>query len=205
MKLIVGLGNPGKQYEKTRHNMGFMVADQFVKDFPESKNTRWNFSEKFKSDILELEWQPRHGSLEKIILAKPRTYMNNSGMAVRLITNYHKILTNDIWIVHDDVDLPIGSMKIRLGGGTAGHHGVESVLKHLDSDKFWRFRIGTGLVKSQITNHKSQDKGVDEYVLGKFSRHEAGKVKELVHRGSEAIQMALEEGLERAMNRYNAS
>lgn len=196
MKLIVGLGNPGKQYEKTRHNLGFMVVDQFLKDFITAKTINFDTSAKFKSEVASIEWQPKHGILEKVILVKPLTYMNNSGMAVSLISKYHKIAISDIWIVHDDLDLTLGSMKIRFGGAAAGHHGVESIIEFLDNDKFWRFRMGIGI-------HKSQDRDVEDYVLGKFSAHEQGNVKELIHKGSEAIQLALEESLERAMNRFN--
>src|SRR5579859_3744893 len=113
MKLIVGLGNPGKQYEKTRHNVGFMVLEQVLKDFEPTKQTIWNSSTKFKSDIAELEWQPQQGELQKLILVKPKTFMNNSGMAIQLLTNFYKISSEDIWVIHDDVDFPVGSMRIR--------------------------------------------------------------------------------------------
>ena len=203
MKLIVGLGNPGVKYEKTRHNLGFMVIEQFLKNFEPVSKTQWENSARFKSDISQIEWQPRYSPEEKVILAKPKTYMNNSGLAISLISQYLNIPASDIWIVHDDIDLPLGSMKIRFGGGTAGHHGVESIMEKLGTDKFWRFRMGIGITnhKSQITNHKS--KNVEDFVLGKFTGHEKGKVRELVKRGAKTIGMGLEEGLEAAMNRFN--
>src|SRR5438067_1424386 len=103
MKLIVGLGNPGDAYEKNRHNLGFMVAEQFLKDFEPVHKTVWSNEPKFKSDIAELEWQSQNGTgLQKVILVKPKTYMNNSGMAVKLLTAYYKIPVTDIWILHDD-------------------------------------------------------------------------------------------------------
>lgn len=203
MKLIVGLGNPGEKYEKTRHNLGFMVLENFLKDFESVKDTRWENSEKFKSDILQIEWQPKKGSLEKVILVKPKTYVNNSGMAVSLISQYLNISTSNIWIVHDDFDLPLGSMKIRFGGASAGHHGVESIILKLATDKFWRFRMGTGIgFGRELTAKSDRGKGID-FVLGIFRKGEAGKLRELVKRGSKAISLALEEGLERAMNRFN--
>ncbi len=125
MKLIAGLGNPGKEYEKTRHNVGFMVVEQFLKNFESAKETVWTDNSKFKSDIAEIEWQRskplrdkvvQQDLLEKVILVKPKTYMNNSGMAVSLIANFYKIPTQDIWIIHDDVDFPVGTLRIRHAG-----------------------------------------------------------------------------------------
>ncbi|OGH20209.1 MAG: aminoacyl-tRNA hydrolase [Candidatus Levybacteria bacterium RIFCSPHIGHO2_02_FULL_37_13] len=203
MKLIVGLGNPGTKYEKTRHNVGFMVVEQFLKDFEPVKDTLWIDNKKFKSDIAEINWKPFHGKEEKAILAKPKTYMNNSGLAVQLLTSFYKVPTSDVWIVHDDIDLPIGSMKIRFGGGTAGHHGAESIMEQLGTDKFWRFRLGIG-VKSQRPEAKGQMiKNVEDFVLGNFTGAERGKVKDMVKKGSKAIQTGLEVGLESAMNRFN--
>ncbi|MDO8621090.1 MAG: aminoacyl-tRNA hydrolase [Candidatus Levybacteria bacterium] len=203
MKLIVGLGNPGEKYEKTRHNLGFMVIEKFLKDFEPVRKTVWENQNKFKSDIVQLEWQRTHGGLEKVILAKPKTYMNNSGMAVRLISDFFKISCSDIWIVNDDIDLPLGAMKIRFGGASAGHHGVDSVMSSLGTDKFWRFRMGTG-IKNQKLNIKNQKlKNVEDFVLRMFSGSEKGKVKEMIKRGAKAIEMALEEGIEASQNRFN--
>ena len=147
MKLIVGLGNPGKQYEKTRHNLGFMVVERFLKDFEPVEKTVWENQKKIKSDIVRLEWQRQldqkfplrpaergfegqakfkdqkpdeSENWEEVILAKPQTYMNNSGMAVQLLTSYFSLLTSNLWVVYDDIDLPLGTMKIRFGGASAG-------------------------------------------------------------------------------------
>lgn len=211
MKLIVGLGNPGEKYEQTRHNLGFMVVEQFLKDFEPTNKTIWNDETRFKSDIALLEWQPKHGTLEKVILAKPKTHMNNSGMAVELITHYYKIDAMDVWVVHDELDLPFGSMKIRKGGAAAGHHGVESVLEHLRTDKFWRFRLGI----AGDRHHVAKDSGdgqpvskvrlhnVDDYVLGNFIGQEHRQLKHMLARASDALQTGLEDGLEVAMNRFN--
>ena len=203
MKLVVGLGNPGDKYQKTRHNLGFMVVEKFLKNYEPVSKTIWQDEKKFKSDITEIEWQPRHGKEEKVILVKPKTYMNNSGLAISLISQYLNISISDVWIIHDDIDLPLGAMKIRFGGGTAGHHGIQSIMEKLGTDKFWRFRMGIGVEnhKSQITNHKL--KNMDDFVLGKFRGGERGKVREMIKRGAKAIETALEEGLETAMNRFN--
>jgi peptidyl-tRNA hydrolase, PTH1 family len=131
MKLIVGLGNPGTKYESTRHNVGFMVLEHLLKDLESVKKSNWDKNEKLKSEIYLLDYQPKNGDPEKVILARPLTYMNNSGMAVGLIAKFYKIKPEDIWIVYDELDLPLGSMKIRQGGGAAGHHGVESFMENL--------------------------------------------------------------------------
>jgi len=200
MKLIVGLGNPGEKYGKTRHNLGFMIIEHFLKDFESVKNTLWENSSKFKADLSQIEWQPKHGSLEKVILAKPKTYMNNSGLAVKIIADFYKISADNIWVIHDDIDLPLGAMKIRFGGASAGHHGVESIMEHLGTDKFWRFRMGVG-EKRELND--SRMKNVDDFVLSDFTGSEKGKLKNLVKRGVQAIEASLEDNLEVAMNRFN--
>ena len=204
MKLIVGLGNPGGKYEKTRHNLGFMVVENFLKAYTPVKETSWDNKEKFKSLIAEIEWNSRkQKSLEKIILAKPKTYMNNSGMAVSLLARFYKIKSEDIWIVHDEIDLPLGSMKIRLGGSAAGHRGVESIIESLNSDKFWRFRMGIGFSKSKDSLAKTHLGNTTEFVLMGFSGKEKSKVKLLLKRGVRAIETALEKDMHSAMNQFN--
>ncbi len=201
MKLIVGLGNPGDKYQRTRHNLGFMVIERFLKDFEPVSKTIWEDSKKFKSDIAELEWQPKHGQLQKVILVKPKTFMNNSGLSVSLISQYLNISISDVWVVHDDIDLPLGSMKIRFGGASGGHHGVASIIEKLKTDKFWRFRLGTGQFSSKF--NKRIIKNTEDFVLGGFKGSEWGKARELIKRGSKSIQMALEEDMDKAMNRFN--
>ncbi len=199
MKLIVGLGNPGEKYEKTRHNLGFSVLDRFLRDFKSVSKTVWEENKKFKSGTVKIEWQPKKGKLQEIILAKPTTYMNDSGFAVEIVSSFYKILPSDIFIVHDEIDLPLGKMKIRFGGGTAGHKGVTSVMEKLGTDKFWRMRLGINNVgKDQKLKH------VDKFVLRGFERSEAGKVRDLIKKGSKAIQEILEHGFETAMNKYNS-
>lgn len=200
MKLIIGLGNPGEKYEKTRHNLGFMVVEKFLKDFESVKNTSWENSAKFKSDIAQIEWQPKHGILEKVILVKPKTYMNNSGLAVKIIADFYRISPDHVWVMHDDIDLPLGTMKVRFGGASAGHHGVESVIEHLGTDKFWRFRMGVG-EKRELND--SRMKNVDDFVLGTFTGQEKGRLKDVIKRGVNAIEESLENSLESAMNRFN--
>ena len=203
MKLIVGLGNPGEKYESTRHNVGFMVLDHLLKDLEPVNKSNWSKEEKLKSDIFILEYKPKKGEMEKVILAKPLTYMNNSGMAVTLIARYYKISAADIWIVHDELDLPIGMMKIRFGGASAGHHGVESILASLKTDKFWRFRMGIRQEKSKIKYQISKMRDMKDYVLGGFGKGDKGSVKHMVKRGAKALVTALEKDLESAQNQFN--
>lgn len=200
MKLIVGLGNPGLKHEKTRHNLGFMVIDALFKDYATPKES-FKEEKKFQAEIAEIIWQPKKGKGEKVILVKPLTFMNGSGDCIKLITSFYKINPEDVWVVHDEVDLPLGAMKIRFGGSSAGHKGIESIIEKLKSEKFWRFRMGIGLQKVKTEGKKL--KKVDSFVLGMFSEGEKGKAREIIKRGVKAIEHALEEGMEKAMNRFN--
>ena len=198
MKLVVGLGNPGEKYESTRHNLGFLVIDHVLKHLG-SSTIAWDSSAKLKSETALFTFGE-----EKVLLAKPQTYMNNSGMAVQLIMDFYKVDPQDLWIVYDELDLPLGSIKIRFGGAAAGHHGVESVMNTIGTDAFWRFRMGIG--ESHDKTHpvgRQNFRDAKEFVLDKFHSDEAGKVRELIKHGAGAIQMALEKGMEAAMNRFN--
>lgn len=226
MKLLVGLGNPGEKYEKTRHNLGFMTLDHFLKDFSSVQNTTWSDDKKLKSEIALIDWQRRSaglgsskegsgqakvGLVERVILAKPKTYMNNSGMAVRLLIDYYKISPENLWVVYDDLDLPVGSMKIRMGGAAAGHHGVESIMAILNTDKFWRFRMGIGLPHGNKIDedgveheHNKRTLGkVEDYVLGTFGTKDRNKIRDVIKSCSTSLEVALEKGMESAMNRFN--
>lgn len=198
MKLIVGLGNPGEQYANTRHNLGFLVLDHLLRALGTSK-VAWTSSNKNKSDIAIFTLNEG-----KVLLAKPQTFMNNSGAAVQLLVQFYKIEPEDLWIVYDELDLPLGSIKIRFGGAAAGHHGVESVMEKIGTDKFWRFRLGIG--ESHDKTHalgRQQIRDAKEFVLDQFHSAEKGKARELIKRGSEALQCAMEKGIETAMNRFN--
>lgn len=216
MKLIVGLGNIGEKHEKNRHNLGFMVVEQFFKNFEPVKKTTWEDNDRFKSFLAEIEWQRRsshsssgqaHNLMEKIILCKPKTFMNNSGLATRLLCEFYKIPPEDMWVIHDDIDLPLGSIRIRNGGSAAGHRGIESLLKELGTEKFWRFRLGIGhpkkIVNSKDKIAKISMRGVDEFVLGDFNGSEHAKVKDMIKRSAKAIAHALEVDLSSAMNKFN--
>lgn len=189
MKLIVGLGNPGEKYLGTRHNLGFTVLDMFVtKILPIKESEKfWKVEKKFKSEIGKVEIKG-----EEVMLIKPQTYMNNSGMALSLIKNYFKISPEDIIIIHDDLDLPLGKIKVRLGGAAAGHHGVESVMKELGTDQFVRLRLGIGVSFM-----------AEKFVLDTFTSNEKPKLKHMIKQAIEALDLVLKEGVEVAQNSFN--
>jgi peptidyl-tRNA hydrolase, PTH1 family len=203
MKLIVGLGNPGEKYIHTRHNLGFDVVDKFLRLREPLKQTKWDSKPKLKADIARVQYSSKHEGEINVILAKPTTYMNMSGMAVANLSMFYKIDPSNILIVHDELDLPVGSMKIRFGGAAAGNHGVESILEHLGTDKFWRMRLGIGVSKHHDEMAKHTVKNAEDFVLGKFTHDEAGKVRELVKKAVKALSVCLDEGTERAMNQFN--
>lgn len=197
MKLIVGLGNPGEKYLKTRHNTGFMAVDSFVtKHLPVKESEKfWIFEKKFKAEI------GRFG--EDVILVKPQTFMNNSGMSVSLIKNFYKIAPEDIYIIHDDLDLVLGKIKVRLGGAAAGHHGVESIIKELGTDKFIRVRIGIGNEKSHSGEHKRVSFSAEKFVVEEFLSSEKSTVKHILKLTINVLDILLKDGIEVAQNQFN--
>lgn len=195
MKLIVGLGNPGPEYQNTRHNIGFMVVDKLARELSPHV-VLWQHETKHKALLLKLG---------DIVLVKPLTFMNNAGLSVGSITTFYKLTPEDVWVIHDDIDLPLGKIRIRQKGGTAGHHGVESIMKVLKSDAFTRFRLGIGRAKEGAGQNEKNlhHRSVISYVLSKFSQGEAGSLKHLVKHGVLAVRIALTEGIDKAMNRFN--
>lgn len=191
MFLIVGLGNPGEKFVNTRHNLGFEALDYFA-----HKMAFGEFSEekKFKADIIQTG---------DIILAKPLTFMNLSGMAVSKIAQFYKIPPENIVIIHDELDIVLGHMKIRLGGSAAGHHGVESIIEHLGSDKFVRFRLGIGNQKAFSGEHKQIDFQAEKFVIDHFVASESSAKKALLKKCCHALEVFLKEGLEKAQNQFN--
>lgn len=211
MKIIVGLGNPGEKYADTRHNLGFLVLDRFLKDAASVEKSVWNSEEKFKSDVVQFRFKNKDGEEEQVLLIKPKTFMNNSGMAVSLVTSFYKVTPEDLWIVHDELDLPLGSMKIRFGGAAAGHKGVENVMQQLGTDKFWRFRLGIGHIRHRGRSDDGREHAigrmrmhdVEEYVLGSFEGKDRTEAKKMVKHASDALETALKKGLQVAQNRFN--
>ena len=189
--LIAGLGNPGEKYEGVRHNLGFEVIDQLVS---KKDSGEWTTAEKFKSEMIKDR---------DLILAKPQTFMNQSGIAISLLVSYYKIPPADVIIIHDDLDLPLGKIKVRLGGAAAGHHGVESIIKALDNDKFIRVRLGIGNLRTQSSEHKRAHVDTNKFVLEPFIHSEKSPVKHMVKQAIRALDLLLEKGLEKAQNQFN--
>lgn len=181
MKLIVGLGNLGDSYKNTRHNLGFAVLDELAKKIDGGE---WKLEKKFNAEIIKVN---------DFILVKPQTFMNESGVAVSALVEYFKITVKDIILIHDDVDIVLGKIKVRLGGSGGGHHGVESVIRQLPDDKFIRVRLGIGAGKRDI----------EEFVLETFLPNERSKVKHMIKTAVDVIELILEKGLEKAQNQYN--
>jgi PTH1 family peptidyl-tRNA hydrolase len=189
MRLIAGLGNPGKKYEKTRHNLGFMVLDALLQDLMPVEETAWKKNNKFNCLMAKIG---------ELILAKPQTFMNSSGTAVAKIANFYKIEPENIWIIHDEIDLPLGKMKIVQARGAAGHKGVESIIKELGTEELVRFRLGVGRPGFDINEREAES-----YVLSPFGQGEKKKVRVLVKKTVKAIKYSLDRGSEKAMSRFN--
>lgn len=196
MQIIVGLGNIGKEYADTRHNIGFMVVEKLAKELSQS-------------DVVWKE-DPSHTALiysvGGILLVKPTTLMNASGEAVAKLCSYYKSKPDEVWVIHDDLDLPLGKIRIREKGASAGHNGVDSVIKSLKTDSFVRFRLGIGRGKEEKIKHTDTQlhhRSVIAFVLSRFTQHEAGDMRKLVKHGTQAVRIALTEGIDKAMNRFN--
>jgi PTH1 family peptidyl-tRNA hydrolase len=196
MKLIVGLGNPGREYEGTRHNIGFMVADRLAQEL--GKET--------------MKWEGHAGNTTlitragEVTLVKPQIFVNNTGIAIKALADEYTLAPEDIWVIHDDLDLPLGKIRIRVRGGSAGHNGVISILAHLKSDRFVRFRLGIGRGKEAVVRGSDRNlhhRSVIDFVLSRFTRGEAGAMRHLIKRGTQAVRLALIDGIDRAMQRFN--
>lgn len=208
MKLIVGLGNPGSEYQDTRHNIGFMVIEKLAKELT-AEPIVWKEEAKFNALVAKIG---------EVLLVKPITFMNSSGVAVSSLLHYFKLQPNDVWVIHDDMDLPLGKIRIRQKGSSAGHRGVDSVIAELKTDAFVRFRLGIGrgkLFSTGDTDTPNIEKGNAgkaqhrrhqwdiSFVLSRFTQGEAGALKHLIKNGAEAVRIALTEGIDRAMLRFN--
>lgn len=197
MQIIVGLGNPGEKYIGTRHNLGFAVLDK-LGDRLQGTGYRWENSKKFKSYILRYSQDDR----QEMILVKPQTYMNNSGMAVSAVANFYQIDPKDIIIIHDDLDLLLGKIKVRQGGAAGGHHGVESIISAI-GDQFIRVRLGIGNDRSHLGEHHRVSFNAEKFVVDQFLPTEISKVKSMLKEANKALDLLLEKGLEVAQTQFN--
>ena len=183
MWLIAGLGNPGSRYEKTRHNVGFLAVEACIRRQP--------------LDCKEKEdYKICKGSLgdEKIIFLEPLTFMNRSGIAIRRIMQKSNISPQQLIVIHDDLDLETGSLKIRKKGSSGGHKGIESIIQHIGTQEFIRIKIGIGRDPFVPT---------EKYVLSKFRKDDIQVIREAIEKAVESVYAIINDGVERAMNRFN--
>jgi peptidyl-tRNA hydrolase, PTH1 family len=186
-KLIVGLGNPEPKYDNTRHNIGFAAVDELAKvwQMPLKENKR--FQGLFAEGVAQ--------GGQKIRLLKPLTYMNRSGQSVRAVTDWYKVEPSSVLVIYDDMDLPVGKLRIRLSGSAGGHNGMKSIIAHLGGQEFPRLRIGIG--------KSDGEKTTISHVLGKFAPEEFKAIDEILYMSVKAIELGLKAGIEQSMNRYN--
>jgi len=181
--LIVGLGNPGRRYAKTRHNVGFMVAD--------------NLAERYGIELRAKElYRAGKGSMEgdNVILVEPLTFMNRSGLAVRDVVKRHGVEAGNLIVIHDDIDMETGKLKIRKRGSSGGHKGIESIIRETGISEFSRVKIGIGREEGVL---------VEDYVLGKFRKEEIPFIKDAMARAADAVVTIVGEGVDKAMNLFN--
>ncbi len=183
MKLIIGLGNPGKEYEKTRHNAGFLTIDKIAGNFQFSNFSAHGGSAMGGQSIFNAQISNGIFENQKVILIKPQTFMNESGKAVRAVLDYYKIKPEDIIVIHDDLDIPLGEYKISKNKNSGGHKGVQSIIDHLGTKDFMRIRIGI----KRITNYKLQITNYKKFVLEKFSKDDMEIVENVIDKISEEI------------------
>lgn len=183
MFLIVGLGNPGKEYDGTRHNIGFAAVD-YIADKYNIELNRIKFKGIFGEGMI---------NGKKVILLKPTTYMNLSGESIREVVNFYKISNEEIIVIYDDISLEVGRLRIREKGSHGGHNGIKSIIANLSSDVFPRVKIGVGGPKGDLVSH----------VLGKFSNSEIEILRESIMATSEAVTTILSKGTKEAMNKFN--
>lgn len=186
MKMVVGLGNPGEEYVNTRHNIGFMIIDDYLK-----KNNIPKMSKKFNGLYVKTTFNN-----ETFILLKPLSYMNLSGTVVKKYADYFKIRSSDILIVHDDLDLPVGKIKLKIKGSSGGHNGIKNIIDSLNTEFFPRFKIG--ISKNSIISTK-------DYVLGRFQDKELKIIEKIFSFSSDIINDFITNDFEKIMSKYNGA
>lgn len=183
IRLVVGLGNPGPEYEGTRHNIGFEVVDALARE----RALKWEKEHKFRSKVA----LGRDGR----VFAKPLTYMNLSGNAVARLMRHHRLEPGNLLIIYDDTALPPGALRFRSGGSAGGHNGIKSIIEYLGTEAFPRLRLGIGPAPAES--------GLVDHVLGRFTAPEREEMEKVLEIAAEGVNCALSSGLEAAMNRFN--
>jgi len=186
--LIVGLGNPGADYAKTRHNAGFMLADLLAKRW----RADWSAGKKFQSRVAKAERDGR-----RVVLCEPHTFMNASGEAVGAMVKFYRLPLKNLVVAMDDADLPLGEIRLRPGGSSGGHHGLESIEQHLGSREYARLRIGIG--------RKDGVREITGHVLGRLSVAEMKVMESVLTRAADQIECWLAHGLQKAMSQFNGT
>ena len=191
MRLIAGLGNPGRGYALNRHNVGFTCLNHFARTHGIRFDSKQGRARIGTGEVAN----------DKVVLAKPQTYMNQSGQSVSLLVRKFNISLNNLIVIHDDLDLPLGKIRLRYNGSSGGHKGVDSIVSELGSQEFTRIRVGIGRPTTDSIEISEDD--VIAYVLGDFTPDQARTIAEVIPRVSEALLCLLTEGLTTAMNKYN--
>jgi peptidyl-tRNA hydrolase, PTH1 family len=186
LHLIVGLGNPGADYARTRHNAGFLVVERLG----ERRRAGWTYEKKFNARLARAEWDAR-----RALLCEPQTYMNSSGEAVGAVAAYYQVDLAGLLVVVDDADLPLGEIRLRPGGSSGGHHGLESIEQHLGSREYARLRVGIGRQRGA--------REITDYVLGRFSSTESALLNKVLTVATDQAEAWLEAGIQKAMNQFN--
>ncbi len=186
--LIVGLGNPGAEYARTRHNVGFRLADRLA----ERWRANWAYEKKFNTRLAAV---PRNG--RRVLLCEPQTFMNASGEAVAAVVTFYRLPLTRLLVVVDDADLPLGELRLRPGGSSGGHHGLESVEQHLGTRQYARQRIGIGRLAGA--------REITGYVLGRFNSTEAALADKVLTVASDQAEAWLDAGIQKAMSQFNGA
>lgn len=189
-QLIVGLGNPGAKYDRTRHNIGFDIIDALA--------ALWQIQLAENRKFQGLYGEGIGAGGAKVRLLKPLTYMNKSGQSIRAVVDWYKLPPDSVLVIYDDMDLPVGKLRLRLSGSAGGHNGMKSAIAHLGTQAFPRLRIGIGSAKDR------PDPDTVSHVLGRFSPSETKVMAEVVDLAVQAAEISLRQGVEQAMNRYNS-
>src|SRR6266702_2116019 len=186
--LIVGLGNPGADYARTRHNVGFLAVERLAERWRAS----WDYEKKFNARLARAQLKGR-----RLLLCQPQTYMNSSGQTVGALMAFYQLPLTRLLVVVDDADLPLGGIRLRPGGSSGGHHGLESIERHLGTREYARLRVGIG--------RQSGQRQITGYVLGRFSSTEAALMDRVLAVASDQVECWLKAGIQKAMSQFNGA